>query len=176
MQFSSLPIKIRIEEAKRAMKRPAPAAVETDRYVDLDRKRSASDRRFEPPPPPRFDSSISRTSYERSSEKKRIDDYPSTTSSKRNDDYKSSRSTGGGSSSLVSDVTPFKRPIDDYPKRSSQLEPPRNTGTGSSSSAYDQRGVSSMSSASSKDHRFGDSVDSRGGGYGRSRVDERDSR
>lgn len=46
----------RIEEAKRAIKRPA----EHDRYADSDRKRSTSDRRFEPPPPPRFDTSISR--------------------------------------------------------------------------------------------------------------------
>lgn len=46
----------RIEEAKRAIKRPS----EHDRYADVDRKRPANDRRFEPPPPPRFDTSINR--------------------------------------------------------------------------------------------------------------------
>lgn len=163
----------RIEEAKRAMKRPAPAAPETDRYADLERKRSASDRRFEPPPPPRFDTSIrSSSTYERASEKKRLDDYPPSTASKRNDDYKSSRSSGGGSSGIIADVPSFKRPIDDYPKRSSNIDPPSRSG--GSSGAYD-RGVPSMNS-SGKDHRFSDSVDSRGGSYGRSRVDERDSR
>lgn len=160
----------RIEEAKRAMKRPAPATTEPDRYADLDRKRSTSDRRFEPPPPPRFDTSIrSSSSYDRPAEKKRLDDYPSS-SSKRNDDYKPSRSSGSGGL----DVPSFKRPpVDDYPKRSSQLDAPPRGGSGSASSGYD-RGISSMNS-SGKDHRFTDSVD-RGGSYGRSRVDERDSR
>lgn len=43
----------RIEEEKRAIKRP----LSTERYEDdRDRKRTTSDRRgFEPPPPPRFD-------------------------------------------------------------------------------------------------------------------------
>lgn len=50
-------ISCRIEEAKRAIKRPA----EHDRYPEVERKRpTAADRRFEPPPPPRFDTSISR--------------------------------------------------------------------------------------------------------------------
>lgn len=118
----------------------------------------------------RFDTSIrSSSSYDRPPEKKRLDDYPTSTSSKRNDDYKSSRSSG--SSVLVSDVSSFKRPIDDYPKRSSNIEPPSRSG----SSAYDQRGIPSLSSG--KDHRFSDSMDSRSGSYGRSsRIDERDSR
>lgn len=49
----------RIEEAKRAIKRPA-SDHERDRYPEVERKRSTTDRRFEPPPPPRFDTSISR--------------------------------------------------------------------------------------------------------------------
>lgn len=46
----------RIEEAKRAIKRPS----EHDRYAEVERKRPAAERRFEPPPPPRFDTSITR--------------------------------------------------------------------------------------------------------------------
>lgn len=63
----------RIEEAKRAIKRPIE-----ERFEDIDRKRSVTDRerRFEAPPPPRFDSSI--RSYDRSIEKKR-DDYHGST-------------------------------------------------------------------------------------------------
>lgn len=76
----------RIEEAKRAMKRPA---AEPDRYNEIDRKRTSNDRRFEPPPPPRFDTAIRSSNYDRPPEKKRNDDY-SSGSSKRNDDYKSS--------------------------------------------------------------------------------------
>lgn len=60
----------RIEEAKRAIKRPSD-----DRYDDSDRKRTSNDRRFEAPPAPRFDSTMSsRSGYDRSSDKKR-DDY-----------------------------------------------------------------------------------------------------
>lgn len=147
----------RIEEAKRAMKRPASDA---DRYNDVDRKRSSNDRRFEqprhdPPPPPRFDTAI-RSNYDRPPEKKRVDDYASS-SSKRNDDYKSSSraattSIGGGNS----DVSSFKRPIDSY-KRSNDIEPPSRSG---GSGGYDQRVVSSLGS-STKDNRFNDSVDNR---------------
>lgn len=56
----------RIEEAKRAIKRPSD-----DRYEERESKRSTSDRRFEAPPAPRFDSALSRSSgaYERSAEK-----------------------------------------------------------------------------------------------------------
>lgn len=52
----------RIEEAKRAIKRPHDRYEERDRERDRepDRKRSMGDRtRFEPPPPPRFDSTSS---------------------------------------------------------------------------------------------------------------------
>lgn len=45
----------RIEEAKRAIKRPSD-----DRYDEIDRKRATTDRRFEAPPPPRFDGAITR--------------------------------------------------------------------------------------------------------------------
>lgn len=70
----------RIEEAKRAMKRP-PA--ETDRYNEVERKRSSNDRRFEPPPPPRFDTAIRASNYDRPPEKKRVDDYPTSQHSTR---------------------------------------------------------------------------------------------
>lgn len=54
--LSSNPV-FRIEEAKRAIKRP----ISNDRYDDdrdRDRKRTTSDsRRFEAPPPPRFETS-----------------------------------------------------------------------------------------------------------------------
>lgn len=155
----------RIEEAKRAIKRSAPATTDTDRYGDVDRKRSAPERRFEPPPPPRFDTAIRSTAYDRPPpEKKRIDDYPSNSSSKRgNDDYKSSRSTG-----VSSEISTFKRPLNEYPKRDHDVP--------SRSSGYDgPRGISSINS-SSKDHRFNDSVDSRSTSFGRNRTDDRDSR
>ncbi|XP_063696718.1 SAFB-like transcription modulator [Culicoides brevitarsis] len=66
----------KIEEAKRAIKRPSD-----DRYDEIDRKRSTTDRRFEAPPPPRFDSAITRPS----------DSYRSgntTSSVVKRDDYK----------------------------------------------------------------------------------------
>uniref|UniRef100_A0A336MU32 CSON006884 protein n=1 Tax=Culicoides sonorensis TaxID=179676 RepID=A0A336MU32_CULSO len=66
-----------IEEAKRAIKRPAD-----DRYEEIDRKRSTSDRRFEAPPPPRFDSTINN----RSSDAYRSGNGSS--SSSKRDDYK----------------------------------------------------------------------------------------
>lgn len=164
----------RIEEAKRAIKRSAPtSSTDNDRYSEIDRKRTASDRRFEPPPPPRFDTAIRSSAYDRPPEKKRIDDYPSG-SSKRNDDYKTS-TRGNGTSSMGSgaDVPSFKRPLNDYPKRGSDLELPSRS---SGSNSYDQRGAPSLSST--KDHRFNDSLDSRtsAGNFGRSRVDERDLR
>lgn len=126
---------LKIEEAKRAIKRPA----EHDRYSDSDRKRSASDRRFEPPPPPRFDTSISSRSsaYDsRSSDKKRIDDY----STSKRDDYKRDDYKRD----------PFKRPVSDYPKR--DLDSARHT----TSSSYDARSVpvhrsDPISSSSTKD-------------------------
>lgn len=167
----------RIEEAKRAIKRSAPtSSTDNDRYSgDIDRKRSASDRRFEPPPPPRFDTAIRSSTYDRPPEKKRIDDYPST-SSKRNDDYKSSTrgngTSGMGSSGEVS--SSFKRPLNDYPKRGNELDmPSRST---NSNNAYDNRGAPPLSSA--KDHRFNEPIDSRSSGanFGRSRADERDMR
>lgn len=165
----------RIEEAKRAIKRSAPpSSTDNDRYGDIERKRSANDRRFEPPPPPRFDTAIRSSTYDRPPEKKRIDDYPSG-SSKRNDDYKTStRGNGTSSMGTSADVSSFKRPLNDYPKRGSDLElPSRSSG---SNSGYDQRGAPSLSST--KDHRFNDSLDSRSSGsnFGRSRVDERDLR
>lgn len=53
--FPNLSCALRIEEAKRAIKRP----LSNERYDDdrdRDRKRSTNDsRRFEAPPPPRFD-------------------------------------------------------------------------------------------------------------------------
>lgn len=153
----------RIEEEKRAIKRPA-ATTGNDRYDDIDRKRSTNDRRFEPPPPPRFDTAIRSSTYDRSADKKRIDDY--TSGSKRNDDYKPS--SRGNVSSGIGNSDSFKRQMNDYPKR--DLDPPRS-GTG----GYDQRGAPSMGS-SGKDHRFNDSVDNRGGGFGRNRVDDRDTR
>lgn len=142
----------RMEEAKRALKRPTN---DTDRYNDIDRKRSSNDRRFEPPPPPRFDTAIRSSNYDRPPEKKRVDDYPSS-SSKRNEDYKSS-SRGGTTSIGSSDVSSFKRPINDSYKRSNDIEPPSRSG---GSGGYDQRVVSSLGS-STKDNRFNDSVDNR---------------
>lgn len=142
----------RIEEAKRAIKR---TSTDNDRYNELDRKRTSNDRRFEPPPPPRFDTAIRSSNYDRAPEKKRVDDYP-TSSSKRNDDYKSS-SRGGASSLGNSDVSSFKRPINDGYKRSNEIEPPSRSGSG----GYDQRGVISSLGSSSKDNRFNDSVDNR---------------
>lgn len=62
------------------MKRP-PA--ETDRYNEVERKRSSNDRRFEPPPPPRFDTAIRASNYDRPPEKKRVDDYPTSQHSTR---------------------------------------------------------------------------------------------
>lgn len=141
----------RIEEAKRAMKRPT---TDNDRYNEIDRKRSTNDRRFEPPPPPRFDTAI-RSNYDRPQEKKRVDDYQSS-SSKRNDDYKST-SRGGAGSLGNSDVSSFKRPINDSYKRSNEIDPPSRSGTG----GYDQRGVVSSMGSSTKDNRFNDSVDNR---------------
>ncbi|KAG4079664.1 hypothetical protein HA402_010444 [Bradysia odoriphaga] len=148
---------LKIEEAKRAIKRPA----EHDRYADSDRKRSASDRRFEPPPPPRFDTSISSRSsaYDsRSSDKKRLDDY----STSKRDDYKRDDYKRD----------PFKRPVSDYPKR--DLDSARHT----TSSSYDARSVpvhrsDAISSSSSKDrYAMGPSQSSFN-----SRVrDERDTR
>ncbi|XP_037039581.1 SAFB-like transcription modulator isoform X2 [Bradysia coprophila] len=148
---------LKIEEAKRAIKRPA----EHDRYADSDRKRSASDRRFEPPPPPRFDTSISSRSsaYDsRSSDKKRLDDY----STSKRDDYKRDEYKRD----------PFKRPVSDYPKR--DLDSARHT----TSSSYDARSVpvhrsDAISSSSSKDrYAMGPSQSSFN-----SRVrDERDTR
>lgn len=140
----------RIEEAKRAMKRPSN---DNDRYNEIDRKRNSNDRRFEPPPPPRFTTTAS--NYDRPPEKKRVDDYP-TSSSKRNDDYKSS-SRGGAGSLGNSDVSSFKRPINDGYKRSNDIDPPSRTGSG----GYDQRGVVSSMGSSAKDNRFNDSVDNR---------------
>lgn len=66
----------RIEEAKRAIKRPSD-----DRYDEIDRKRTTTDRRFEAPPPPRFDSAIARPS-----ETYRAGNSASTTT--KRDDYK----------------------------------------------------------------------------------------
>ena len=155
----------RIEEAKRAMKRPSSDA---DRYNDIDRKRSSNDRRFEPPPPPRFDTAIRSSNYDRPPEKKRVvDDYPSS-SSKRNEEYKSSSRGGGGggggtTSIGSSDVSSFKRPLNDSYKRSNDIEPPSRSGGGGGgggSGGYDQRVVSSLGS-STKDNRFNDSVDNR---------------
>lgn len=135
------------------MKRPAS---DTDRYNDIDRKRSSNDRRFEPPPPPRFDTAIRSSNYDRPPEKKRIDDYPSS-SSKRNEDYKSS-SRGGTTSISSSDVSSFKRPINESYKRSNDIEPPSRSG--GSGGGYDQRVVSSLGS-STKDNRFNESIDNR---------------
>lgn len=149
----------RIEEAKRAIKR---TSADNDRYNELDRKRPANDRRFEPPPPPRFDTAIRSSNYDRPPEKKRVDDYP-TSSSKRNDDYKSS-SRGGTGSMGNSDVSSFKRPINDGYKRSNDIEPPSRSGGGgggSGSGGYDQRSVVSSMGSSTKDNRFNDSVDNR---------------
>lgn len=150
----------RIEEAKRAIKR---TSADNDRYNELDRKRPANDRRFEPPPPPRFDTAIRSSNYDRPPEKKRVDDYP-TSSSKRNDDYKSS-SRGGTGSLGNSDVSSFKRPINDGYKRSNDIEPPSRSGGGGGggggSGGYDQRGVVSSMGSSTKDNRFNDSVDNR---------------
>lgn len=153
----------RIEEAKRAIKRSAPPPADTDRYGELDRKRSATDRRFEAPPPPRFDN------FDR--EKKRLEEYSSSTSSsKRNDDYKSSRGAGGSSSGgggLSSDMSStFKRPLNDYPKRDHD-PPSRSGGNSGGGGGYDTRG-SALSSMSS---RFDDS---RGNNSSRSRPDDRD--
>lgn len=144
----------RIEEAKRAMKRPA---TDNDRYNnDIDRKRTTNDRgRFEPPPPPRFDTAIRSSNYDRPPEKKRVDDYPSS-SSKRNDDYKSS-SRGGAGSIGNSEVSSFKRPINDGYKRSNDIEPPSRSASG----GYDQRGVVPSLGSSTKDTRFNESVDNR---------------
>lgn len=93
---------------------------------------------------------------------KRVDDYPSS-SSKRNDDYKSS-SRGGSTSIGSSDVSSFKRPINDSYKRSNDIEPPSRSsggsGGGGSGGGYDQRVVSSLGS-STKDNRFNDPVDNR---------------
>lgn len=138
------------------MKRPS---CDADRYNDVDRKRPSNDRRFEqprhdPPPPPRFDTAI-RSNYDRPPEKKRVDDYQSS-SSKRNDDYKSSSRIGTASIGS-SDVSSFKRPINDNYKRSNDIEPPSRSG---GSGGYDQRVVSSIGS-SAKDNRFNDSVDNR---------------
>lgn len=83
----------RIEEAKRAIKRPSD-----DRYDDSDRKRSTTDRRFEAPPPPRFDSSTisSRSGYDRSSDKKR-DDYKSSYDRSSSSSYSKDSRSGGDS-------------------------------------------------------------------------------
>lgn len=132
------------------MKRPS---TDNDRYNELDRKRTSNDRRFEPPPPPRFTTTTS--NYDRPPEKKRVDDYPAS-SSKRNDDYKSS-SRGGAGSLGNTDVTSFKRPINDGYKRSNDIDPPSRSGSG----GYDQRGVVSSMGSSAKDNRFNDSVDNR---------------
>lgn len=67
-QYATVSFNTRIEEARRAMKRPSS---DHARYNDIDRKRSSNDRRFDPPPPPK------------------ISIYPSSTS-KRTDDYKPS--------------------------------------------------------------------------------------
>lgn len=108
----------RIEEAKRAIKRP----ISSDRHYDSDRKRSATDsRRFEAPPPPRFDSSISvNRSYDRGSSdvKKRMDDFVSKREepyqSKGRDDYKrDSYKRGGAADDYI------KRDID-IPRHSSK--------------------------------------------------------
>lgn len=156
----------RFEETKRAIKRSAQTAPEPDRYSDIDRKRPATERRFEPPPPPRFDTAIRSSTYDRpSTEKKRIDDYSSSSSKRTNDDYKSSTSRGTG---LASEISSFKRPINDYPKRDHD--------TSSRSGGYEQRNISSITS-SSKDHRFNDSVESRSTSFGRNRSnDDRDAR
>lgn len=165
--FSLLISHIRIEEAKRAIKRSAPATTDTDRYGEIDRKRSANERRFEPPPPPRFDTAIRTSAYDRPAEKKRIDDYPAASSSSKRggDDYKSSRTSGG----LSSEISSFKRTINDYPKR--EHEPSSRSG------AYDAGGRGGISSitSSSKEHRF-DSGDTRGNNFARNRSDERDAR
>lgn len=147
----------RIEEEKRAIKRPA-TTTDNARYGDIERKR-----RFEPPPPPRFDTAIRSSTYDRAADKKRVDDYSS--GSKRNDDYKSS-ARGSGSGGLGNSDT-FKRPMNDYPKR--DLDAPRSSGGG-----YEPRGAPPLSAG--KDHRFNDPVDTRGGSFGRSRVDDRDTR
>lgn len=85
-------------------------------------------------------------------------------SSKRNDDYKSSSRGGGGgggggaSSMGNSDVSSFKRPINDGYKRSNDIEPPSRSG---GSGGYDQRGIVSSMGSSTKDNRFNDPVDNR---------------
>lgn len=74
--FLLRPFSHRIEEAKRAIKRPSD-----DRYEEIERKRTTTDRRFEAPPPPRFDSAIARPS----------DTYRAATSAStttKRDDYK----------------------------------------------------------------------------------------
>jgi len=106
----------RIED-KRTVKRNSD-----DRYGEVDRKRSANDRRFEAPPPPRFDSTLASNSYDRSDKKR--DDYVS--SSKR-DDYSSSKRDD-----YINSKRDEYSKRDDYPsKRSSDIvvppPPPRHS-------------------------------------------------
>lgn len=137
--------KIRIEEAKRAIKRP----LSTERHYDEDRKRSATERSrgggssaFEAPPPPRFETSISLASrfvenfldfptnflniefisrssqYDRvgaTESKKRIDDYAS-----KRDDYSSSKSRDDYKRDTYKRSDDYKRDLDIPPRHTSE--------------------------------------------------------
>lgn len=116
----------RIEE-KRSLKRSAP----DDRYGGNtgERKRSASDRRFEAPPPPRFDSSIARSS----DNKRGGDDY----SSSKRDDYKRDMDVSRHSTSDHSSRDSHKE------SRYSEPDPKSNFRRGGGGDDRDSRNASS---------------------------------
>jgi hypothetical protein len=178
----------RIEEEKRAIKRPLTSDFDDDR--SRDRKRSTgNDRRiFDAPPPPRFDSTLNRfvlkivgkkfiiiyfyfrsSHYERndrdrdhsSDVKKRLDDYP-----KRGEDNYSSKSRDD----YKRDSYKSSSGRDDYKR---DLDLPRGTyGSSSNSSRMD---TSASSSSMNKD-RYSDRHNSSSGDYRNTSSRNDDSR